>query len=141
VITEKHSTSRAEHQIEIRSLEEMAPRIVVEEPTKAVRRTPLGHRPRDEVDLETHQDNLEKRLYDASAPHLLSFKGSSRVGEVTGATIHLATLQRMSLHAQQAELTRIVSKIFRDKEATTATMDQAQDTLQKFGTISSLVSW
>jgi hypothetical protein len=140
-MTEKHSTSRAERQNETRSPEEMAPRIRPEEPSKEVETSPLGHRPRDEVDLETHQDDLGTRLYDASAPHLLSFKGSSRVGEVTGATIHLATLQRMSLHAQQAELTRIVSKIFRDKEATTATMDQAQDTLQKFGTISSLVSW
>jgi hypothetical protein len=100
---------------------------------------PLGFGRRSPVNLERARNDLPKRLYEASGPHLLSFDGP-RTGPVTGATVHLSTLQRMCLRELQAELVDVVTQIFRDKRATKQKMEDARDLLQKFSTASSPVS-
>ncbi|KAI1618381.1 hypothetical protein EDD36DRAFT_426303 [Exophiala viscosa] len=91
---------------------------------------PLGYESRTRVRLRS-RDRAE-RLYEAAEPHLLSFRGSSRNGPVTGATVHLGTLQRMCLQQLQAELAEVVSDICYDQRATEDTMDHTRQLLSKF---------
>ncbi len=111
----------------------------LETPKNRVPQNPPGYQNRRSVNLVAGQAGLPERLYQASAPHLLSFHNGSKRGPVKSATIDLATLQRMCLYQLQADLVDVVSE-FEAERAEPVEMNRAQELLQKYSTISSPVS-